>query len=435
MYGCERAGAIYTPLNWRLSAIELAGLVADCRPALAVFETEFSAAAEVAFADRPDLRTFAIAPDHNPFRQALLARDPAPAQPEGPDAPCIILYTSGTTGRPKGVVLSRAQAFWGVFNFAAVGDVGPDSVMLCDTPMFHTVGLIATCRCILYRGGVCVLSDRFLPATTLARLADPDLGVTHYFGVPQIARMLADDDAYTGAELGRLKGFISGGAPLPDALRDRFLDDGVMVLNGYGMTESSTIAGMPFDPQAARAKPGSVGLTAPAMDLRIVDPEGRDADVDGIGEIWIRGPAIFSGYWEQPEATRAVFQDGWFKTGDAGRRDDDGFLFIVDRWKDMYISGGENVYPAEVESAIALLPGVREVGVVGVPHPRWGEVGWAFVVCHPQAGLSEAEVLAHCATRLARYKQPVEIRFVAELPRTASGKVRKDELRRRTAPV
>jgi fatty-acyl-CoA synthase len=192
---------------------------------------------------------------------------------------------------------------------------------------------------------------------------------------------------------------------------------------------------MPFDPQAARAKPGSVGLTAPAMDLRIVDPEGRDADVDGIGEIWIRGPAIFSGYWEQPEATRAVFQDGWFKTGDAGRRDDDGFLFIVDRWKDMYISGGENVYPAEVESAIALLPGVREVGVVGVPHPRWGEVGWAFVVCHPQAGLSEAEVLAHCATRLARYKQPVEIRFVAELPRTASGKVRKDELRRRTAPV
>jgi fatty-acyl-CoA synthase len=433
MYACERTGAIYTPLNWRLTGAELKVLVDDCEPSVLVLETEFADAAPQAFG--ADVAVFRIEPDRNAFRQAVLACAPTPADPGPPDWPCVMLYTSGTTGRPKGVVLTRANLFWAAYNFAVVGEVGASSAMLCDGPMFHTVGLVATCRCVLQQGGSVLLSDAFRPARSLARLADPALGVTHYFGVPQIAQMLCDDPAWASADLSRLKALFLGGAPLPVPLCERLLNDCVQVSNGYGLTETSTVCHMPLDPAAVRARPAAAGLPAPAVEVRIVDADGRDVPTGEAGEVWIRGPAVTSGYWRQPEATAAVFVDGWFRTGDAGRLDEAGYLTIVDRWKDMYISGGENVYPAEVENVIAALPGVREVGVVGVPNAHWGEVGCAFIACDPTLGLTEAEVLAHCRTRLARYKQPAQIRFVEALPRTASGKVRKGDLRRQAAPA
>lgn len=425
MYACERVGAIYTPMNSRLAAAELQALAQDAEPALLVVEDEFLAAAKVAFAGTPMLVGGA---GSDPFRIEVLATPPAAARPGPPEQPCIMLYTSGTTGRPKGVVLTRANVFWAAFNFAAVGEVGPDSVMLCDPPMFHTVGLIGTCRCVLQQGGTVLLSEAFQPGRAIARLGDPDLGVTHYFGVPQIAQMLCDDPAYRASDLGRLKALVVGGAPLPPPLCERLLADGVLVINGFGMTETSTVSGMPLDAEAVRARPQSAGLPAPATEVRIVRPDGADAGVGEVGEIWVRGPAVTPGYWRQPEATAQAFNGGWFRTGDAGRLDEAGYLTIVDRWKDMYISGGENVYPAEVETVIGAVPSVREVAVVGVPDNRWGEVGWAFVVCE-SSGATEADILAHCRARLARYKLPAAVRFVDALPRTASGKIRKDQLR------
>jgi fatty-acyl-CoA synthase len=291
------------------------------------------------------------------------------------------------------------------------------------------VGLIATCRCVLQAGGGVLLSDRFIPDQALARLSDPALGVTHLFGVPQMAQALVDSPAFPSSDLSRLKGLFLGGAPLPEALCRTLLDRGVLVVNGYGMTEASTVVGMPLDAELVTRRMASAGLAAPAVDIRICDAEGEVLGPSQVGEICLRGPAITPGYWNQPEATAAAFRGGWLRTGDAGYLDEDGYLFLVDRWKDMYISGGENVYPAEVESAISLLAGVREVAVVGKPDGRWGEVGCAFVVLQPGAAVTAQEVIAHCQGRLARYKHPVEVRFVDTLPRTASGKLRKNVLR------
>ena len=432
MYACERTGAIYAPLSWRLTAPELSVLARDCEPQLLVVGAEFADTARQAFPD--DVATLVVEVGGGPFRDAVLSYRPEPARLATPDQPCVILYTSGTTGQPKGVLLTWANLFWGAYNFSVVAEVGPDSTMLCDAPMFHTVGLVATSRCVLQQGGMVLLSPAFQPGASLARLSDPALRISHYFGVPQMAQALCDDPAYATADLSRLKGLFLGGAPPPRPLCERLLSDGVLAINGYGMTETSTIAGMPLDADAVQARPASVGIPPPSVEMRIVSPDGRDVATGQTGEIRVRGPAVTPGYWRQPDATAAAFADGWFATGDAGRLDEAGYLTIVDRWKDMYISGGENVYPAEVEAVIAALQGVREVGVIGVPNARWGEVGCAFVA-RPADGASEAEILAHCRARLARFKQPAHIRFVETLPRTASGKVRKDVLRRQAADL
>ena len=427
MYACERAGAIYTPLNWRLTAHELGGVAADCEPGLLVVDAEFEGAARQAFA--PNLAVLVADGGDGGFRGAALACAPEPARARPADEPSVMLYTSGTTGQPKGVPLTRANLFWAAFNFAIVGEVGPQSVMLCDTPMFHTVGLVAICRCALQQGGSVLLSDAFRSDASLRRLGDPALGISHYFGVPQMAQALCDDPAFAETDLSRLKGLFLGGAPMPGALHKRLMDRDVLVVNGYGMTETSTISGMPVDARVVRKRPASVGLAAPAAEVRIVTAEGRDAVAGELGEIWVRGPSVTPGYWRQPEATAAAFVDGWFRTGDAGVFDEGGFLTIVDRWKDMYISGGENVYPAEVEVVIAALPGIRAAAVVGVPSDRWGEAGCAFVVGDAAGAPSAAAILAHCRARLAPFKLPTDVRFIDTLPLTDSGKIRKDLLR------
>jgi fatty-acyl-CoA synthase len=203
----------------------------------------------------------------------------------------------------------------------------------------------------------------------------------------------------------------------------------VPVSNGYGSTEAGTVMHVPLDRATMLAKVGSCGLPAPAVEVRLVAADGAEAAAGEVGEVWLRGGAITPGYWRQPEATAAAFQDGWFRTGDAARRDEDGFYTLIDRWKDMYISGGENVYPAEVEAALLEIEGVAEAAVVGVSHERWGEAGVAYLVRKPASPLEEAAVLSFCRVRLAGYKRPVMVRFVDSLPRNAAGKVRKQLLR------
>jgi fatty-acyl-CoA synthase len=401
-----RIGAIFVPLNWRLAATEIEALVAECDPAL--------------FLDDAALTVLGGEID---------AAVPAfPAHAPDADRPSIILFTSGTSGRAKGVVVTECNAFFTAVNFSLLGQVDRGSVFLCDSPMFHVIGLLTSLRPALMQGGTVLISPGFDPAVTNARLADPALGVTHYFCVPQMAKMLREDPAFDPAGLAGLRALFTGGAPNPAADILAWLEAGVRMVDGYGMTEAGTVLGMPLDSALIAAKAGACGLAAPTLALRIVTADGTEASPGMVGELQLKGPNVTPGYWNRPEETEAAFtNDGWFRTGDLGRRDADGFVTLVDRKKDMFISGGENVYPAEVENVLLRHPQVAEAAVVGVADAKWGEVGRAFVVAATPC--TEASLAEHCGAHLARYKVPKRFLLVDALPRTGSGKVMKQALR------
>lgn len=414
-----RAGAIYTPLNWRLAKPEWAALLQDAQPAMLIHDSEF---------EPPAYGGPLI-----PLTQLdnLSAASPgAPPRRLPPDSPATLLYTSGTSGRPKGVIVTESNVFWGNTNFNLGNDVTSDSVMLCDMPMFHTAGLFAAVRAALLAGGTVLISRGFEAAKTLARIADPHLRVTHYFSVPQMATSLWQQEGFRPDMLRKLVVYAMGGAPNPKAQIERFVRAGIRMSDGFGMSETGSNFGMPVhDPQVLLAKAGSCGLPYISVQVRIVNEDGVDVGPDEVGELWLRGPSITPGYWNQPQLSADAFVDGWFKTGDAALRDVDGFYYLIDRRKDMYISGGENVYPAEVEAVLCELHAVAEVAVVGVPDQRWGEVGRAYIVTVAGQSLDEQAVLEHCRARLARYKVPAKVVFTKDIPRTASGKILKSALR------
>ncbi|MBP2550549.1 fatty-acyl-CoA synthase [Neorhizobium galegae] len=428
-FACQRIRAIFVPLNWRLGIGELTGIVADCTPELVVYETEFEAAAQALKNAAPHLAILPYLGGDGSLDARLAQTAPMKRLRGDADKPAILLYTSGTTGTPKGVILTRRNLFYSAVNFSFVGEVVPGSVTFCDLPFFHTIGLVAIARTTLMMGGTLVISDRFLPERTIACLNDDEIGVTHYFAVPQMASILRDQKGYSPERMARLKAIFIGGAPLPPPLVDAYLKDGVALVNGYGMSEAGTVMHMPLDETEIARRHGSVGFPAPLIEVKICDEEGRHCDSGEIGELWIRGPSVSPGYWQKPEQTAAAFVDGWFRTGDMVRCDEDGFHVIADRLKDMYISGGENVYPAEVEAAIGSHPAVGEVAVIGVADDRWGEVGAAFIVRRPDVNLDAETVKAHCGERLAAYKRPTHVIFVDAIPRNAAGKPMKHVLR------
>ena len=418
---CARAGAIFVPFNWRLAAAEISALAADADPALVFHEADFAPPANgraLPIMTLLDLGNEGSAP-------------PATARRDFEDV-ATLLYTSGTSGRPKGVMLSERNAFFGCANFIHGNDVTMRSVFLCDMPLFHTAGLYAAARVPLQAGACVLISRGFDPVMTLVRLADPALGVTHYFSVPQMAATLWNQPGFDPAPLRKLTGWAIGGAPNPRAQTERFVRAGIRVTEGFGMSETGSNFGMPTDDlDLLIAKAGSCGLPFMSIEAKIVDEEGAEVPDGERGELWLRGPSIASGYWNQPDLTAQAFPGGWFVTGDAALKDADGFWYIVDRKKDMYISGGENVYPAEVEAVLAELAAVGEAAVVGVPDARWGEVGRAYVIAVPGQVVSAEEIVAHCAARLAKFKVPASAVVTDAIPRTASGKVQKHVLRER----
>ncbi len=428
-YACERAGAIFQPLNWRLSGPELQVLAQLGEPQLFIYEQEFELQAREAVSGLSAI-ALEISPQEDRLRAAIEASDAVAPQPGGPDTPCTLLSTSGTTGKPKGVIVNRRNGFFSSFGFSSAGQMQLDSVMLTELPMFHVAALYSGVRATLFAGATLCIADRFATGSTLQRLSDPALGITHYFVVPQIAQMLIDDPAFRAADFPRLKAVFTGGAPVPQILIERYVAAGVPLVNGFGMSETGTVFTMPMDLEIIARKPKSAGLPAPAIEARLVGLDGKDVKPGDPGEVWLRGPGVTPGYWNQPEATRNAFADGWFKTGDAACQDEDGFYQLIDRWKDMYITGGENVYPAEVESVLAAVQGVADAAVIGVPDPRWGESGCAYIVLEAGAAVTAEEILSHCAVRLARYKHPSRFVFVEALPRNAGGKIKKDVLRR-----
>ena len=414
---CVRAGAIYVPLNWRLAPAEIDQLIADCEPALLVRDPEFLSASDYcAFVELDRLSSLAAG-----------ARVSVPSDARRPaDEPSTLLYTSGTSGAPKGVIVTESNAFWNCVNFITGNDVTIRSVFLADMPMFHTAGLFAAIRVPIQAGGTVLISQGFDPEKTLLRLGDDKLAVTHYFSVPQMAQRLWQQPGFDPAILRRLTVYAMGGAPNPAAQIERFVRAGIPMSDGFGMSESGSTFGMPFvDPDLLLAKAGSCGLPYLSMKARIVDDEGRDVPDGERGELWLSGPSVTPGYWNRPELTAKAFEDGWFKTADVALRDKDGFYFIVDRKKDMFISGGENVYPAEVEAVLAGLDEIAESAVIGIADPTWGEVGQAFVILARGKAIGEAAITQYCRERLAGFKVPKRVSFVTEIPRTSSGKILK----------
>jgi fatty-acyl-CoA synthase len=431
-YGCLRAGAVLVPLNWRLSPAELARVLGDARPAALVVEPRHAALAAAALA-LPDAAPAAAAARPAADAGRLAEGGPADAPParddDRADDATMILYTSGSTGAPKGVVLPRRQLLYNAVATTTAWELGPGEVVPVSTPLFHTGGWHVFLTPALHAGATAVLFDGFEPDAFLAGLAAH--GCTRAFAVPTQLTMLLGAPGW-GAPLPRLRRVVSGGAPCPPAVRAAVRALGVHFREGYGLTECGPNCFTQGDAAGDAAAPGVVGLPAPFLRARLADADGRPAPDGVAGELLVRGPQMFAGYFGRPGLTAdALTADGYLRTGDLAAREPDGRYRICGRRKEMYISGGENVFPGEVEAALADCPGVAEVAVVGVPDARWGEVGCAFVVARGAApgAPDAAAVTAHARRLLAGYKVPKRVVVLdAPLPRLGSGKVDRQAL-------
>jgi fatty-acyl-CoA synthase len=421
-----RIGSIAVLLNWRLTPAELEYILNDSSPMVLIHSPEFADTA----ADLAERCGIAHLVSIDDTYDAMLTSGAVPdlATDITHDDPSTIMYTSGTTGHPKGAIITHGMTFWNAVNLSPPARVTPDTVQLVVLPLFHTGGLNCYANPVLHAGGRIVVMRTFDPGDALRIIGDRAMGITHFFGVPAPYQFMWQHPDFETTDLSRLQMAGVGGAPCALAIMEAWAERGINLAQGFGMTETSP-ASIFIDPDDALRKLGSTGKPLLHTEVRIVDEDGHDVGVDEVGELWTRGPTITPGYWNRPDATADAFVDGWLRTGDAARMDDEGFIYIVDRWKDMYISGGENVYPAEVENAVYQLPQIAEAAVVGVPDPKWGESGVAVVVLKDGAELDQATLIAHCVERLAKFKVPARMHVIDALPRNATGKVLKRELR------
>jgi len=413
---CVKLGAILVPLNFRLTPAETDVLLNDAEPVLLVHDAAMApAAAELTSA--PEAR--ATVDDLAPVIDAGEA-DFAPDRPGELDDPVMILYTAGTTGRSKGVIVTHRMLLWNSINTALRLDITSADHSQAYAPFFHTGGWNVLLTPFLHAGASHTLMSAFEPDRVLELMAAE--GTTIFWGVPTMMRMLAESPRFADTDLSTVRYVVVGGAPMPLDLIDLWHARGVFIRQGYGLTEVGPNTFSLHHDDAVR-KRGSIGFPNFYIDARAVRADGTAAGVDEPGELWLRSEVVTPGYWRRPEATAEAIVDGWFRTGDVVRRDAEGFWYVVDRKKNMFISGGENVYPAEVEAVLESHPDVAEAGVVGVPDPKWGEVGQAFLVTRDGAAPDPETLTAYCRERLAGYKTPRHFAFVAELPRNAVGKI------------
>ncbi|MCA9569725.1 MAG: long-chain fatty acid--CoA ligase [Myxococcales bacterium] len=410
LFAVAELGAALFPMNWRLAPEELAWQLENCSPRVVLVDGS----------NRGVLRCKTMGLEEGP------GDEPATGPGSSLDATWILMYTSGSSGRPKGAMLSHRQVHWNAVSTTLACDLAPSDSTLTFTPLFHTGGLNCLSTPLLHRGGRVVLTRGLDVAQALQLIAQE--GITTLMGVPTIYQMLADHPDFEATDTSSVRDALCGGAPLSMPLLERYLARGIPLRQGFGMTEvGPNCFSMPH--ARLREKIESVGLPIHHVAARIVRADGSECGPDEPGELWLSGPAVFSGYLHNPEANAKSFVDGWFCTGDVLSRDAEGFFRVRGRLKEMFISGGENVYPAEVEAVILQAPGVGQVAVIGVADPRWGEVGHAYV--EPAVGhtVDQAALLAFLNGKLARFKIPKGV-TVMELPRTASGKIDKPALAR-----
>jgi fatty-acyl-CoA synthase len=433
LYACGQLGAIWVPVNARLTTPEARYVLEHSGASVVVHGRDHGGLADALSAVVP---TWIAAEPPTaggagslPYEELLAEADAEPRDVEvSLEDPCLIMYTSGTTGRPKGAVLTHGNMTWNAVNQFMGMDFTQDERTLALAPLFHIGGLNGTVNPSLLRGGCAVIVRRFDPAETLRVIEEQR--VTSFFAVPTMLDAMSREPGFRTRDLSALRTIGAAGAPLPLPTLRTWLDRGVTMQQAYGMTEAAPGCTV-LDSADAERKVGSAGKPVFFTDLRVVRPDGTDTAVGEVGQVVVQGPNVMAGYWNDPERTAEVLTDGWYATGDAGSLDDEGFLYIRDRYQDMIISGGENVYPAEVESALLELPGVDEAAVIGVPDEKWGEVCFAVLVAAPGADRDPEAIRVALRDRLAGFKIPREVRFADELPKTATGKVRKPDLRER----
>jgi fatty-acyl-CoA synthase len=421
LYACAKVRAIP----------ELEAIVHDSRPRALIYDPQFAAAAH-ALHGPTSIECLMCLGDAGPdgewaYEMALsqASGQPIVMPPRALDEVWHILYTAGTTGRSKGVLQTFGMVLYNALNIGLGIDLTSQDVTLNLLPCFHTGGLNMYANPTFHVGGTAIIQKAFEPAETLRLLSTQ---ATAFFGVAAVYLFISQHPDFATTDLSHVRSWASGGSALPTSLLELYAKRGIAIQQGFGMTETGPTVFL-VDKEHALSKGGSVGKAQMHVQVRIVDGHGNDLPPNQAGELLIKGPGVTPGYWQLPEVTATAMKEGWLHSGDVARMDEEGYYFIVDRIKDMFISGGENVYPAEVENVIFQMPEVADAAVVGVPDPRWQEVGMAAVVVKEGMTLAEEQVVAFCQGRLARYKVPKSVVFVPQLPRNAAGKVLKQQVR------
>ena len=435
LFACAKLGALFVPINYRLSAGEIGFILEDAGARVLFYHDDFAATVASARAEASLEHAVVVArsnvetPAGDESYESVLAGgdDSRPEVEVGEHDACLMMYTSGTTGRPKGAILSHANMNWHCVNtLLSPAEVKTDDVVLTVAPLFHIGGLNIYSIPALYRGAAVVLHAQFDPLATLASIAQERASLL--FMVPAMWQALTQVPNFDDYDLSALTTGLTGGSACPIPVIEFFQSRGINFIEGFGLTETAPSICVLESKDAVR-KNGSVGKPLSLSTLAIFDAEDAPVAAGDIGELVVRGPSVFEGYWNRPEATAEAFANGWFHTGDLAMMDAEGFFYIVDRKKDMLISGGENVYPTEVEQVLYRHPAIREIAVLGIPDDRWGEVPLAVIVAHTDKQITLDELRAFCNGHLANFKIPKRLVLLDALPRTATGKVLKRELR------
>jgi len=417
LFACAKLGAALVPLSWRLAPVELRYELDDAEPRALVVAEEHGQLADETGSLVPRLR----------FHELEEEAVEPPRVDVDDDDPLFLIYTSGTTGKPKGAVLTHANTFWTSLSFDRTCPMGDREIVLQVLPQYHIGGWNVQSLLAWWAGATVVLEPAFDAERALGLIAEK--GVTTMMGVPATYLFMAESPVFGTADLSSLRLAVVGGAPMPESLLETWKARGVEIVQGYGLTEAAPNV-LCLPPEDAARKLGFAGKPYAHVDVALRDlVTGAHLDGPATGELVVRGPNVFAGYWRNPAATAAALADGWLLTGDIAERDEEGYYRIAGRLKELVISGGENVYPAEIEAVLHAHPAVGEAAVIGVPDERWGEVCMAFVALRPEAACTEEELLGWCSARLARFKVPRAVHLVDALPRSGVGKVLKRELR------
>ncbi|MFT4414868.1 acyl-CoA synthetase [Fredinandcohnia humi] len=423
LFACGKIGAIFVPLNWRLSGTEIEYILANCSPKLLALSSSFGhlvtekGTKAIVNIDSQEYN------DITSSEKISFNRDVSIKEID----PLAIIYTGGTTGKPKGVVLTHQSIMWNGLNTILSWNLTANDVTLTYMPMFHTGGLNALSIPILMMGGKVVIANQFEPERAIQMINQE--GCTIVLLVPTMYHMIVKSKYFKDVSFPTMHTFLSGGAPCPLEIYQAFEEKGLSFKEGYGLTEAGP-NNFFIDPEISRFRRGSVGKAMIFNDVRIINAEGKEAKVGEVGELLIRGKHVFQYYWNNPGATNEAYQDGWLHTGDLAKRDDEGYHYIVGRKKEMIITGGENVYPLEVEQCINQHPAVNEVAVIGVPHPKWGEMVVAVVSLMSNGVCTHSELTEFCKTRIGKYKIPKKFIIVDEIPKTHVGKIDKNQLKK-----
>ncbi|MFF5995507.1 AMP-binding protein [Lysinibacillus sp. KU-BSD001] len=417
LFACGLQGAIFVPINWRLSEQEIVYVVTDCKPQLCIYEHTFASIVE----NLPVPHKWSLSEQLGDRTVQLSS-----FSSWQPTKPWLIIYTGGTTGHPKGVVLSFESVNWNAINTIVSWNLTNEDCTINYMPLFHTGGINALAVPLLMAGGTVVVGKKF-NAEIAARALNEYHSTISLF-VPTMYQELVQTEYFQQAHFPTVKVFLSGGAPCPQTIYETFHQKGLLFKEGYGLTEAGP-NNFYIDPIQAVKKRGAVGKSMQFNQIRIVKADGSLCAIGEVGELQLRGKHLFKEYWENEQATKAAFSDGWFKTGDLAKMDEQQDVYIVGRKKEMIISGGENIYPQEVEQCIIQHPNVKEVAVIGIPDEYWGEIVAACIVCKQEVSDFEAEIRISCTKQLGKYKIPKKIFLLNELPRTTVGKIDKIKLK------